>query len=93
MVLGGIRQNRLRPQRIDTQINLKAIAVLFEDKLPYNKHKSFLSLITFYSDMIQKIISDSNESIVFPEEAKEDHSSVDHQIQVKERQETWYREQ
>jgi hypothetical protein len=26
----------------------------------------------------------SNESSVFPEEAKEDHSSADHQIQVKE---------
>ena len=33
------------------------------------------------------------ESSVFPVEATEDHSPADHQIQVKERQETWYREQ
>ena len=31
-----------RPQRSDTKIYLKAVRVPFEDKLPYNRHKSFL---------------------------------------------------
>ena len=42
IVLEDIWQNSLRPQRSDTQINLKAGTVPFEDKLPFNKHKSFI---------------------------------------------------